>query len=148
MPTPPSPTSASANAVSACTPYTVKDLLNGQVVTLSQIECMFDISTGPAFECADGIVGGSGNREGAWGAVADMAFNLGCESVLAFHGMISAIHAHDWSQAAAEMQNSVWCHQVGGLLYPFSSIASRDRPTQDAQVHTRCDRDAACMRNG
>ena len=117
--------SASAGIVSACTPYTVRDLLNGQSVTDSQIECMFNHSTGPASECANGIVGG-GSSGGAWGAVADMAFNMGCGGVQAFHGMISAIKARNWSQAAAEMQDSLWC----------------------GQVHSRCDRDMACMRNG
>lgn len=117
--------SASAGIVSSCTPYTVKQLIAGQTVTDSQVQCMFNKSIGPAQSCANSIVGG-GSSSGAWGAVADMAFNMGCGGVQAFHNMIAAIKARNWNQAAAEMQNSKWC----------------------GQVHSRCDRDMACMRRG
>ena len=60
-------------------------------------------------------------------AVADMAFNLGCAGVQQFKQMKAALTRSppDYSLAADQMQNSLWCHQVGN----------------------RCQRDMNCMRS-
>jgi lysozyme len=45
--------------------------------------------------------------------VLDMMYNLGANKFSIFHGMINAIASGDYKQAAAQMLNSLWAHQVG-----------------------------------
>lgn len=45
--------------------------------------------------------------------VADMLFNLGLSRFLKFEKMIAALELGLWDQAADEMKNSRWYHQVG-----------------------------------
>ena len=59
-------------------------------------------------------------------AVADMAFNLGCDGLQKFRNMRAALVRGDYDGAAAEMRNSKWCRQV----------------------KTRCDRNIVCMKGG
>jgi lysozyme len=45
--------------------------------------------------------------------LADMAFNLGCEGLLAFKRTLAAVERGEWAAAAAAMEASLWAHQVG-----------------------------------
>ena len=54
--------------------------------------------------------------------IADMAFNLGFETLSTFHLMISAIEAQDWSQASSQMLQSKWAGQVGSRATRLSQI--------------------------
>lgn len=45
--------------------------------------------------------------------IINMAFNLGITRLCGFKNMIKAIYAHDWDEAANQMQDSNWYNQVG-----------------------------------
>jgi lysozyme len=46
------------------------------------------------------------------GVMVNLAFNLGLHGLALFVRMIAACMMQDWSQAAAELQNSQWARQV------------------------------------
>lgn len=46
--------------------------------------------------------------------LANMCFNLGISKLLGFHKMLSALRRGDREDAAKEMRDSDWYHQVGG----------------------------------
>ncbi|EDQ86225.1 uncharacterized protein MONBRDRAFT_38498 [Monosiga brevicollis MX1] len=43
----------------------------------------------------------------------DMTYNLGKAGIESFHTFISDIKAHEWSAAASDARDSLWCRQVG-----------------------------------
>jgi lysozyme len=43
----------------------------------------------------------------------DMCFNLGISRLMKFRRMLAALEAFDYAQAAVEMMDSRWAHQVG-----------------------------------
>ena len=45
--------------------------------------------------------------------LADMCFNMGLGRLLTFRKMLAALGAHDYMEAANEMEDSRWYHQVG-----------------------------------
>jgi len=45
--------------------------------------------------------------------VANMSFNLGYNRLSKFKKFINAVNNHNWVEAAAEMKDSKWYHQVG-----------------------------------
>jgi len=45
--------------------------------------------------------------------IANMMFNLGQRRFRGFKKMIAAVNDGNWSEAADEMQDSRWFHQVG-----------------------------------
>lgn len=46
-------------------------------------------------------------------ALVNMAFNLGLPRLLGFKGMLGALEAGDWNEAARQALNSAWARQVG-----------------------------------
>ena len=101
-------------------------VLNGsQCLTDSQIEKLFRQDMDTAVDCVSGWVSNwSSIAEPQQSALADMAFNLGCSKLKKFVKMKAAIEKGDYSWAANEMRNSLWCGQVGD----------------------RCSRDIDCMK--
>jgi len=67
-------------------------------------ECIKDLKTFTWFDQLDDIRAK---------VVVDMRFNLGAGGFRQFKKMIAALAAGDYKQAAAEMVNSKWYHQVG-----------------------------------
>jgi lysozyme len=67
-------------------------------------ECVKDLKTFDWFDKLDDIRAK---------VVVDMRFNLGAGGFRQFKKMIAALAAGDYKQAAAEMVNSKWYHQVG-----------------------------------
>ena len=53
-------------------------------------------------------------------ALINMSFNLGITGLLAFHKMLAACQAGDWTQAGFEALNSEWARQVGPRAYRLS----------------------------
>jgi len=102
-------------------------LSGAQCLDDDQITELFDEDMNSAVNCVSNwIEDYSSLDDGPASAVADMAFNLGCGGVMEFKEMKAAIENSDWSGAAAAMQNSLWCSQVGN----------------------RCNRDVSCMEEG
>jgi len=66
--------------------------------------CIKDVEQFPWFKCLDPV------RQKV---IVDMCFNLGLAGLKGFRKMIAALAAGDYKQAAAEMVNSKWYHQVG-----------------------------------
>ena len=53
-------------------------------------------------------------RSAQWQRVLiNMCFNMGIDRLLGFQRMIVAIIAERWDEAAREMLDSTWAHQVG-----------------------------------
>ena len=48
-----------------------------------------------------------------FGALKNMAFNMGVAGLLGFRQFLAKMQAGDWDGAAAEMLNSKWAEQVG-----------------------------------
>jgi hypothetical protein len=44
-----------------------------------------------------------------------MTYNLGVSGMSSFHAFIGDIKAHQWSAAANDARNSLWCRQVRRL---------------------------------
>ena len=103
-------------------------VLNGsQCLDDSQIERLFDMDMDTAVSCASSWLSNwSELGTSVQSAVADMAFNLGCGGLEAFTTFKSDLENRDFDAAAADMQNSLWCEQVG----------------------LRCTRDVDCVKNG
>ena len=64
--------------------------------------------------------------------IIDMAYNMGVAGVLGFHGMIEAIIAKNWIQAAANMLNSLWAKQVGNRAVVLSEVMKTGIPPVSA----------------
>ena len=100
-----------------------KECLSG-----SQIERLFNEDMDTANACARTFVGANWNTIGTTrqSAVADMAFNLGCGTLLTFRSFRSALQSNppNYTKAVSGMEDSAWCGQVG----------------------SRCSRDVSCMR--
>lgn len=78
------------------------------------IERLFDISIAQAEKDARKIFRNFDELKPArQRVVVNMAFNLGHSLLSGFKRMIAAVHASDWMNAAAEMQDSKWAKQVG-----------------------------------
>ena len=101
-------------------------VLNGsECLSDSQIERLFDKDMASAVGCAAGWLSNwSSLGSGPQSAIADMAFNLGCAGLREFVSLKSALEDKDYSRAAQDMKDSLWCGQVGD----------------------RCDRDVTCMK--
>ena len=54
--------------------------------------------------------------------IVEMIFNLGLSGTLGFHKMWASIGAGDFGEAAAEMLNSKWAHQVKGRAVKLAYI--------------------------
>ena len=46
------------------------------------------------------------------GVMVNLAFNMGVDGLLGFHRMITYMFCESWREAADELQNSDWWHQV------------------------------------
>jgi len=103
------------------------DSTSGQTLSDSVIQCLFEHSIMSARNCPASLVSNFASLQGGpQSALVDMAYNMGCAGLGAFHNTLKAVEAKDFSAAAVGMQNSLWCGQVG----------------------SRCDRDIACMKSG
>ena len=104
-----------------------KVLVGTECLNDRQIQELFEKDMGSAVGCASSFVSNYGSiGDGPQSALADMAFNLGCEQLREFTTLKSDVERKDFSAAAQDMKSSLWCRQVGG----------------------RCDRDASCMKSG
>ena len=103
-------------------------VLNGsQCLDDSQIERLFNMDMDSAVSCASSWLSNwSELSTSVESAVADMAFNLGCVGLEQFRTFKSDLENKEFDAAAADMQNSLWCRQVG----------------------SRCSRDVDCVRSG
>ncbi len=101
-------------------------VINGsECLTDSQIRELFEKDMSSAVSCVEGWISNwSSIGTSRQSALADMSFNLGCAGIKEFVTMRSDIEAGEYSAAAADMQKSLWCGQVG----------------------ERCSRDVECMR--
>lgn len=104
-----------------------KILRKTECLTDSQIKDLFDDDMAEAVQCARSWLSKVWSILGSTrqSVIADMAFNLGCSRLKQFKRMKAAIEEQDYTKAAAEMRNSLWCRQV----------------------KTRCDRDIKCMQS-
>lgn len=100
-------------------------VMNGsECLTDSQIKTLFDKDMDTAVSCVrDWVSNWSSIGINRQSCLADMAFNMGCATIKDFRTMKADIESGEYSAAAKDMQNSLWCRQVGG----------------------RCDRDVSCM---
>lgn len=67
----------------------------------------------------------------------DMHFNLGPTRFKKFKKMISAVKSEDYSQAAYEMQNSKWYHQVKGRgesLKNMMLLVANQKKTEEKEI--------------
>jgi GH24 family phage-related lysozyme (muramidase) len=67
-------------------------------------------------------------------ALADMAGNMGGNTLSKFKKMLAAIEANDWKTAAEEAKNSKWYHQVGDRAERNIRLMQTPAPTQVADV--------------
>ena len=93
-------------------------VLNGsQCLNDGQIRTLFKNDMAEAISCAENWLGSSWYALGSdpQSAIADMAFNMGCGKLRGFVKLHAALTESppDYEAAAKEMQNSVWCQQVG-----------------------------------
>ena len=58
--------------------------------------------------------------EARFGALVNMAFNLGVQGLLKFTSTLKAIEEHRWEDAKNHMLNSVWASQVKGRAVRLS----------------------------
>lgn len=58
--------------------------------------------------------------------VVSMAFNLGMGGLLTFTKMLDALRARNWEQAATEMLDSTWAHQVGARATRLAAMMRTD----------------------
>jgi lysozyme len=63
--------------------------------------------------CVERIAGWEIFPEEVQTILLNMAFNLGVEGLLTFRRMLAHVRAQEYPQAAASMQQSKWCTQVG-----------------------------------
>jgi len=98
-----------ANIISTCGKY--KTYTAGYCLTPAQINSLFAKDYAPAVACAKKLAPGAPACVAA--TIADMAFNMGCPGVGAFHGMLAAVKAKNWKGAATGAQTSKWYKQVG-----------------------------------
>lgn len=89
-----------------------------------QIKHLFNEDMQTAINCAKHFISGIGDT--ALSAVADMAFNLGCAKLQQFKNFRAALEQRRFPEAIKELKTSLLCRQVG----------------------QRCDRNAACIRQG
>lgn len=52
----------------------------------------------------------------------DMTFNMGAPTVRKFTGMLTALQAHNYAAAAAQMLDSLWAKQVGRRAQALADI--------------------------
>jgi lysozyme len=62
-----------------------------------------------------------------FGAMVNMAFNLGVDGLGHFHHMLDAMKAKDWDRAAQEALNSTWAGQVGERAQRVAQQIRRDQ---------------------
>lgn len=55
----------------------------------------------------------SGLNEARFGAVQNMAFNMGIAALGQFHDFLTEMQAGNWARASTAMMNSLWARQVG-----------------------------------
>ena len=106
-----------------------KVLSGEECLSESQIERLFRMDMSFAVSCVSSwLPNWSALGPSQQSALADMAFNMGCEKLKSFTKMKAALMKRppDYATAAMEMRNSHWCGQVG----------------------RRCRRDVACMTDG
>ncbi len=92
------------------------DDLRAGAVELSddQIDALFSADLETAIEGARSNVSSfDGLPDEKQMVVVDLVFNLGASGFAAFKRTIAAIEAQLWSQAADEMEDSLWFRQVG-----------------------------------
>jgi len=56
------------------------------------------------------------------GVIIEMIFNMGLPRVLGFKKMIKALSEDDYKEAAIQMMDSLWAHQVGNRAKTLSNI--------------------------
>lgn len=66
-------------------------------------------------------------------ALVNMTFNLGLSKLFHFTNMIAALLKSDWEKAAAEMEHSLWAHEVGARAL---RLAEMMRSGEDADGHS------------
>lgn len=78
------------------------------------IDQLFDISIATAEKDAKALFSNYSDLSPArQRVVINMAFNLGRKRLSGFKRMIAAVESEDWPEAANQMLDSKWAHQVG-----------------------------------
>lgn len=88
-----------------------QDLLKGGCLDQSQCAQLLSGAVASATEGASRIFGDQCSCVQA--ALIDMTYNLGDAGMATFTTFISEIKAHEWSAAAEDARNTLWCSQVG-----------------------------------
>ena len=62
-----------------------------------------------------------------WSVLVNMAFNMGLSRLQEFHMALAAMQAGDYTEAAAQMLNSLWASQVGDRAKRLAQQMETDR---------------------
>ena len=84
-------------------------------LTDSQCQALLNLSLRRAASAASADVSSYNSLCcGVQNVMTDLAFNLGQAGLGGFHTFISLINSRQWSQAASDLEGTLWCRQVHG----------------------------------
>lgn len=83
-------------------------------LTPSQIDALLDNSIQSAIATARNLVPNFDSLpDNQQMVITDLAYNMGSGTLSQFHNTLAYIKDQDWTNAAANLQQSAWIHQVG-----------------------------------
>lgn len=107
----------SSKAASICERFelSLNDLKNGTLLLSDlQVDSIFEFQLSNAISEAITILPNFNTMPDVVQAVAvDLIFNMGLSVFRKFHDTISSLERGDWKEAATNLKNSKWFHQVG-----------------------------------
>jgi len=108
-------TTHAAQSAVAALGIDINALLNGSLsLTSDQIDQLLDGSINLALVAARNLVPGfDGLPDNQQLVITDLAFNMGQPVLSKFVATLASINRQDWPNAATNLQQSTWFHQVG-----------------------------------